>query len=128
MVIWYCTIYSKNTDESLDDWRRVWTNADESQTNLDECSPVQTSLDKLDSLILENVTHGPNLLQVCNSRPHRYGSFQFCSFICGCCFSQCAHSPYQPICLLFHLIYLNLNWTDAQKSSQEKREVSLHGK
>ena len=27
----------------------------------------------------------------------------------------------KPICLLFHLVYVNLNWIDAQKASQEKR-------
>ena len=31
------SIDSKNTDKSLDEWRRVKTNVDESQTNVDEC-------------------------------------------------------------------------------------------
>ena len=35
-------IYSKNTDESLDEYRRVQTNVDESQTNVDEGRGVQT--------------------------------------------------------------------------------------
>ena len=30
-------VYSKNTDNSLDQCRRVKTNVDESQTNVDEC-------------------------------------------------------------------------------------------
>ena len=29
----------------------------------------------------------------------------------------------KPICLLLHLMYLNLNWIDPQKSSQEKSNV-----
>ena len=36
-------MYSKNTDQSLEECRRVQTNADESQTNADECRRVQTS-------------------------------------------------------------------------------------
>ena len=36
-------IYSKNTEESLDECRRVQTNVDESQTNVDECRRVKTS-------------------------------------------------------------------------------------
>ena len=42
-------IYSKNTDKSLDECRRVQTNVDESQTIVEECRritrQVQTSLD-----------------------------------------------------------------------------------
>ena len=33
-------IYSKNTDKSLDEFRRVWTILDESQTDVDECRRV----------------------------------------------------------------------------------------
>ena len=36
-------IYSKNTDESPDECRRLQRNVDESQTNVDKCRRVQTS-------------------------------------------------------------------------------------
>ena len=84
--------YSKNTDNSLDECRRL-------QTNVDECRQMQTSADKSKkfSLIPEKVTHDAILLllQFCNSRPHRYASFQFCSFICDYCSLQCSHSSHQ---------------------------------
>ena len=53
--------YSKNTDESLDECRRV----------TDVCRQMKTSVDEC-----RRVTHGPILLllQLCNSRPHRYAN------------------------------------------------------
>ena len=47
-----------NVDESLDEYRQVWTSVDEP---------------KKFSLISEKVTYGPTLLllELCNSRPHR---------------------------------------------------------
>ena len=53
-------MYSKNTDESLDEYRRVQTNVDES---LDKCRQMQTSVDqsKIFTLIPEKATHGPGL-------------------------------------------------------------------
>ena len=89
-----------NVDESLDECRRIprqeQTSVDES---LDECRQMQTSVDesKICSLIPEKVTHGPILLllQLCNSWPHQYANFQFCSLICDYCSSQCSHSSHQ---------------------------------
>ena len=39
------------------------------------------------------------------------------------------HTPHirKTICLLFHLTFVNLNWTDVQKTSQWKRETILRG-
>ena len=31
----------------------------------------------------------------------------------------------KPVCLLFYSVYVNSNWTDAQKSSQGKKELPL---
>ena len=61
-------MYSKNTDKSLDECRRVQTNVDESQTNADECGRVQTchqtSVDESKNfyLIQDEVTNGHILL------------------------------------------------------------------
>ena len=66
--------------------------------SLDECRQTETSVDesKKFSLIPEKMTHGPILflLQICNSKPHRYADFQFCSFICDYCSSQCSYSSH----------------------------------
>ena len=81
-------VYSKNTDESLDECRQVQMDVDESQTNvdkrrqvqrsaqtsvdesLDECSQMQTSVEesKIFTLIPEKVTYCPIflLLQIGN--------------------------------------------------------------
>ena len=50
------------------------------------------------------------LLQLCNSRPHRYANFQFSMFL--------LLTLAKPISLLFRLIYVNSNWINAQKSSE----------
>ena len=77
--------------------RRVWRSVD---VSLDECRQMYTSVDepKIFTLIPEKETHGPIflLLQFCNSRPHRYANFQFYSFICCYCSSQCSHSSLTP--------------------------------
>ena len=85
-----------SVDESLDECRRIQTSVDESR---DECRQIYTSVDesKKTSLIPEKVPHGPILLllQLCNSRLHRFAKFQFCNFICDYCSSQCSHSSHQ---------------------------------
>ena len=98
--------------------RQVQMSVDVSQTNvdksLDEYRQMQTSVDesKYFSLIPEKVTHGPILLllQLCNSRPHRYANFKFCSFIWSYCSSN-VFTPIlaKPICLLFQLTYIKSN-------------------
>ena len=59
---------------------------------------MQTSEDdaKKLSLILEKVIHGPILLllELCNSRPHRYSNLQFYSFICDYCSLHCSQSSH----------------------------------
>ena len=102
-------IYSKNTDESLDECRRMQTG---NQMSVDKCRRVQTNVDKCRRVIrqlltnvlaqtshqtsedkcrqvqtnqkFEKVARGTILLllQVCKSRLHMYANFQFCSFIC----------------------------------------------
>ena len=80
-------MYSKNTDKSLDECRRVQTNVDELQTNIDECRRVQTShqtsadkcrrvqtnqkflrcFQKKRRMVLGSIFL---LLQLCDSKPH----------------------------------------------------------
>ena len=58
-----------SVDESLDEYRRMYTSVDESI---------------FFRFIPEKVTDGPILLllESYNSRPHQYANFQFCSFVC----------------------------------------------
>ena len=84
-----------NVDESLDRCRQIQTSHQTSVgKSLNECRQTQTRVEesKFSSLIPEKVTHGPILLllllQLCNGRPHRFGNFQFCSFMCDYCSTQ----------------------------------------
>ena len=83
------------------------------------------------TLIPEKVTHGPIvlLLQLCNSRPHGYANFQFYSFISYYCSSPVflLLTLVKSICLFLHLMYVNSNLNDAQKTSQGKSELPLRG-
>ena len=78
------------------------------------------------TLIPEKVTHGPIvlLLQLCNSRPHRYANFKFYSLICYYCSSPLflLLTLAKLICLFLHLMYVNSNLIDDPKTSQGKWE------
>ena len=101
------------------------TNVDKSETNVNECRRIKIFF--FDS---KKVTHGPILLllQLCNSRPHRYANFQFCSFMWLLLLTIfLLLTLAKPICLLFHLTYVKSNWIYAQKNSEGKREAPLRG-
>ena len=102
--------------------RRVLTSEDECRRVIDKCRQTQTNVDesKTFSLIPEknDTCLILLLLQVCNSRPQRYANFQFCNFICVYCSSQFFYSSDQQN--LFHLMFVNSNCIDAQKSRQGK--------
>ena len=79
---------------------------------------------KKKKLIPEKVTRGPILLllQLSNSSLHRYANFQFSSFTCDYYSLFSLLTLAKTICLVFHLMSVNSYWTDAQESSQEKKE------
>ena len=82
---------------------------------------------KKKKLIPEKVTRGPILLllQLSNSSLHRYANFQFSSFTCDYYSLFSLLTLAKTICLVFHLMSVNSNWTDAQESSQEKRNDGM---
>ena len=77
-----CRRMQTSADKSLDECRRVQTNHQKSvDDSLDKCKQMQTSVDgskKFSSIPLKMI-HGPILLllQLGNSRPHRYAIFNF---------------------------------------------------
>ena len=105
-ITWVRSILKTQTSHqtSVDEFRRVQTchqrNVDECRhQSLDQDRQMQMSEDepKVFTLIPGKVTHGSIflLLQLRNSRPHRYANFQFYSFISYYCSSQCFHSSHQ---------------------------------
>ena len=65
------------------------------------------------------------LLQSCNSRPHRYANFQFL-ILSGINAPHNVPTPHiSKSHLPIHLMYVNSNWSDVQKTSYGKQEVPL---
>ena len=126
-------VYSKNTDESLDECRQVQMNVDESQTNvdesrqvqtsaqtsvdesLDECRQMQTSVEKSKffTLIPEKVTCPIFLLlQIGNHANYAISAIMqifnlqfYLLLLLITLFSL--HKLTKPICLFLHLMYEN---------------------